>query len=87
MQKPTISLVIPMFNEEANIEHAIGYAVEALTQHSRDYEIIIVDDASTDLSRACPARDVRESPYPTDMSRLQPETGRLAQDGVRRREE
>jgi len=50
MQKPTISLVIPMFNEEANIEHAIGYAVEALSQHSRDYEIVIVDDASTDLS-------------------------------------
>jgi len=50
MQKPTISLVIPMFNEEANIEHAIGYAVDALSQHSREYEIIIVDDASTDES-------------------------------------
>ena len=50
MQKPTISLVIPMFNEEANIDHAIAYAVEALSQHARDYEIVIVDDASTDLS-------------------------------------
>lgn len=50
MQKPTISLVIPMFNEEANIDHAIAYAVEALSQHSSDYEIIIVDDASTDQS-------------------------------------
>ena len=39
-----------MFNEEANIEHAIAYAVEALSQHSRDYEIVIVDDASTDES-------------------------------------
>ncbi len=50
MRKPTISLVIPMFNEEANIEHAIAYAGEALAQHSADYEIIIVDDASTDES-------------------------------------
>ena len=50
MQKPTISLVIPMFNEQANIEHAIHYAVEALNQHARDYEIVIVDDASTDES-------------------------------------
>jgi len=50
VQKPTISLVIPMFNEEANIEHAITYAADALAQHSRDYEIIIVDDASTDQS-------------------------------------
>ncbi|HUP48143.1 MAG TPA: glycosyltransferase family 2 protein [Thermoanaerobaculia bacterium] len=50
MRKPTISLVIPMFNEEANIEHALRYAGEALSQHSSDYEIIIVDDASTDQS-------------------------------------
>jgi glycosyltransferase involved in cell wall biosynthesis len=50
VQKPTISLVIPMFNEEANIEHALAYAVEALSEHARDYEIIIVDDASTDES-------------------------------------
>lgn len=50
MRKPTISLVIPMFNEEANIEHAIEYAVDALSQHSSDYEIVIVDDASTDES-------------------------------------
>src|SRR5688500_9817745 len=47
---PTISLVIPMFNEEMNIEHAIDCAVEALSAHSRDYEIIIVDDTSTDRS-------------------------------------
>jgi glycosyltransferase involved in cell wall biosynthesis len=48
--KPTVSLVIPMFNEELNIEHAIECAVEALEIHTRDYEIIIVDDASTDRS-------------------------------------
>lgn len=48
--KPTISLVVPMFNEEANIEHAIRYAVDALSQHAREYEIVIVDDASTDQS-------------------------------------
>ena len=27
MHKPTVSLVIPMFNEELNIEHAIDAAV------------------------------------------------------------
>ncbi len=50
MTKPTVSLVIPMFNEELNIEHAISCAVEALEEHTRDYEIVIVDDASTDQS-------------------------------------
>src|SRR5438105_573965 len=48
--KPSVSLVIPMFNEELNIEHAIDAAVEALTKYADDYEIIIVDDASTDDS-------------------------------------
>ncbi|HET7712770.1 MAG TPA: glycosyltransferase family 2 protein [Thermoanaerobaculia bacterium] len=48
--RPAVSLVIPMFNEEANIEHALEYAVDALSAHTRDYEIIIVDDASTDDS-------------------------------------
>jgi len=33
-----------------NIEHAIACAVEALSELARDYEIIIVDDASTDIS-------------------------------------
>jgi glycosyltransferase involved in cell wall biosynthesis len=39
-----------MFNEELNIEHAVTAAVEACTKYTDDYEIIIVDDASTDRS-------------------------------------
>ena len=62
MQKPTISLVVPMFNEEGNIEHAIGYAVHALGQHAREYEIIIVDDASTDESPELVRRAVAGNP-------------------------
>src|SRR5947209_15601491 len=49
--KPSLSLVIPMYNEELNIEPAIGAAVDALTKYTSDYEIII-DDASTDSSPA-----------------------------------
>ena len=43
-------VVVPMYNEELNIAHAIDAAVEALSKYSDDYEIIIVDDASTDTS-------------------------------------
>lgn len=46
----SVSLVIPMFNEEESIEHAIACAVEALEAFGGDYEILIVDDASTDRS-------------------------------------
>jgi glycosyltransferase involved in cell wall biosynthesis len=52
-----------MFNEELNIERAIGSAVEALENYASDYEIIIVDDASTDgspeLVRAAAGRNPR----------------------------
>jgi glycosyltransferase involved in cell wall biosynthesis len=49
-ERPSVSLVIPMFNEEENIEHAIDYAVDALERHAGDYEILVVDDASEDRS-------------------------------------
>jgi glycosyltransferase involved in cell wall biosynthesis len=48
--RPSVSLVIPMFNEEENIEHAIACAAEALEDCSDDWEVVIVDDASTDSS-------------------------------------
>jgi len=47
-RRRSISLVIPMFNEEANIGHAIGRAIDAFEQHSLEWEIVVVDDASTD---------------------------------------
>ena len=62
IRKPTISLVIPMFNEEANIQHAIEYATDALGQHSSEYEIVIVDDASTDQSPELVRRATQGNP-------------------------
>src|SRR5438874_9130432 len=62
MRQPSVSFVIPMFNEEENIDHAIDAAVEALTKYTGDYEIIIVDDASTDSSPLLVARRSAENP-------------------------
>src|SRR5437867_7464111 len=62
MRTPSVSLVIPMFNEEENIEHAVDAAVEALTKYTDDYEIVIVDDASSDSSPMLVARRVAENP-------------------------
>ena len=45
-----------MFNEEANIEHAIQLSAEALERYAGDYEIVVVDDASTDRSAAIVSR-------------------------------
>src|SRR2546430_16252331 len=62
MRTPSVSLVIPMFNEEENIEHAVDAAVEALTKYTDDYEIVILDDASSDSSPMLVARRVAENP-------------------------
>lgn len=50
LTRPTVSLVIPMFNEEENIEHAIACAVDSLERHAGGFEIVVVDDASLDHS-------------------------------------
>ena len=45
---PSISVVFPMYNEEAYLERAVEAAREVLATIAPDHEIIIVDDASTD---------------------------------------
>jgi polyisoprenyl-phosphate glycosyltransferase len=45
---PIISLVIPVYNEEALVEELIRRSVPAMKQITEDFEIICVDDGSTD---------------------------------------
>ena len=45
-----VSLVIPIFNEEKLIDELMNRTISALGSFIKDYEIIIVDDGSTDLS-------------------------------------
>jgi glycosyltransferase involved in cell wall biosynthesis len=60
--RPSVSLVIPMFDEEENIAHAIACAAAALEKHGGDYEIVVVDDASTDRSAEIVAREAAANP-------------------------
>ena len=50
MIKCSISFVIPMYNEAANIEDTIIRLTKLANELTGDYEIIIADDASTDSS-------------------------------------
>ena len=52
-----------MFNEEHNIEHALDCAVAALEEFAGDYEIIVVNDASTDKSPAMVEARVALNPH------------------------
>jgi len=44
----SLSLIIPAYNEETCIRAAIREADEALARLAREYEVLIVDDGSTD---------------------------------------
>lgn len=47
-QKPFISIVVPLYNEEGNVEELHKRIVDACKLLSRSFEIIFVDDGSTD---------------------------------------
>ena len=46
----TLSIVVPCYNEEGNIESLVNAIRESVQPLNLNYEIIIVDDASTDRS-------------------------------------
>ncbi|RJS15670.1 glycosyltransferase family 2 protein [Corallococcus sp. H22C18031201] len=48
---PSISLFFPAWNEEDYVERAVERALEALARLTDDYEVIIVNDASTDRTQ------------------------------------
>ena len=49
---PAISIVLPAFNEEGNIERAVRTAAEAVTPLVDSHEIVVVDDGSRDETPA-----------------------------------
>ncbi|MCL6650372.1 MAG: glycosyltransferase, partial [Chloroflexi bacterium] len=58
----SLSFVMPMYNEIANIQRAIDDALRMGTTTLRDFEIIIVDDASTDGSGELVEQIARREP-------------------------
>ncbi len=60
---PAVSVVVPLYNEEENVALLQGELTAALT--GIDYEIIFVDDGSTDatIARIAPNERVRVLPF------------------------
>ena len=48
----TMSVIFPAFNEEGNIRRTVDAAVKVLPQVAISWEIIVVDDGSSDATTA-----------------------------------
>jgi len=51
-EPPSVSIVIPVFNEEANLADLVAQVQAALAPTGRSWELLLVDDGSRDGSRA-----------------------------------
>ena len=49
-EQPYLSLVIPAYNEQENVEPLLARVQAALQQTGKSFEVIIVDDGSTDAT-------------------------------------
>jgi undecaprenyl-phosphate 4-deoxy-4-formamido-L-arabinose transferase len=58
----SLSVVIPVLNEEANLDELVQRCADSCSQTGRAFEIILVDDGSTDRSREKIVRSAEENP-------------------------
>jgi len=60
---PSISLVLPAYNEADNIEAVVAEATPALASVTDDFEVIIVDDGSADDTAGVTQRVMQTNPH------------------------
>ncbi|TSC77520.1 MAG: dolichol-phosphate mannosyltransferase, partial [Parcubacteria group bacterium Gr01-1014_24] len=74
LKHPGISVVIPTLNEEGNIKPLVGRLADALEKRGAEYELIFVDDHSTDRTREN-IKDL-ENKYPISLYLKKGQTGK-----------
>lgn len=60
---PSVSVVVPMYNEEAYVARVVGAARDVLQEMGADWQIVLVDDASTDGTGALADELARGDPH------------------------
>jgi glycosyltransferase involved in cell wall biosynthesis len=62
VRNPTLSVVLPVFNESAHLVQSIGVIEAALKSLDKSYEIIVVDDGSSDATWSALVSFARTNP-------------------------
>ena len=66
---PSLSVVVPAYNEEVRLRATLPAVLDYLEQAGRTFEVVVVDDGSVDATRdvaeAFAARGVRARPART----------------------
>ena len=64
LSTPFLSVIVPAFNEEQRIGHTLNGLVEYLDRQSYTWELLIVDDGSTDATAAIAIQRAKEFEAP-----------------------
>ncbi len=75
--EPELSLVVPVYNEEENLPVLVAEIAAALEPTGRSYELLLVDDGSTDESPAVMA-DLAQADRRVRVIRLRRNSGQSA---------
>lgn len=62
-ETPYLSLVIPCYNEEENVPMLLSRVAASLAQTGKPFEVILVDDGSTDKTPALLAEGKKQYPW------------------------
>lgn len=61
LMNPSVSIVLPAYNEEALIGPMLDHVVNVMTTNGFDYEILVVDDGSSDRTAAIVQKQAAEN--------------------------
>jgi glycosyltransferase involved in cell wall biosynthesis len=79
---PKLSVIIPVYNEEAILETAVRGLVGKLGQEGISYELILSENGSTDATRAIAERLAQELPHLRVLHTGEPNYGRALRKGI-----
>ena len=80
--RPEITVVLPAHNEEMLLEESVREVAEGLRARGRRFEIIVVENGSTDATAQIAARLAEDVPELRTLSLAEPDYGRALRAGL-----